>query len=69
MSETRPAYATVAVANVLETLTDWEIQLVMKVRRLRAEKKRAILEIHGAVILVYRCEPAGLIAAEIESAA
>ena len=61
MSETRPAYVTTPTAVVLETLTDWEIQLVLKVRRLRAERKRAILLVDGAAVTVYRCEPAGII--------
>ena len=69
MSETRPAYVTTPTAVALDMLTDWEIQLVLKVRRLRAEKKRAILAIDGPMILVFRCEPAGRIVAEIEPTA
>lgn len=61
---THSAYA-VPVPSLAEPLTDWEIKLVYKVRRLRAEKKRVILQIDGQVILLYRCEPAGLIVAEV----
>lgn len=66
MSETRPAYVATPTAVVLvDSLTDWEIKLLLKVRRLRAEKKRVILMLDGQVILLYRCEPAGLLVAEV----
>ena len=52
-------YVTTHSTVVLDSLADWEIQLLLKVRDLRALKKRAILLIDEQVILVYRCEPAG----------
>jgi hypothetical protein len=45
----------------IEPVSDWERQLLEKIRLLRSRKKRAILLIDEAVIFVYVAEPAGII--------
>lgn len=56
------AQRAVAVADPPPALTDWERDLLARLRVLRQSQKRCILVIDGARVFVYRAEPAGTIA-------
>ena len=47
--------------NTLSANTEWERELLEKIRQLQSQKKRAILFIDGDTILVFRAENLGVI--------
>lgn len=57
-----PPQRAVVDAPAPEPPSDWERELLAKVRQLRQAQKRCILIVDGARVFVYRAEPAGTIA-------